>query len=104
MIRTTRLLYRNLTWNPRQQHFANLVVKIYPNPGNGIFWLELETEEKEIPDDLKVTISNLDGELMHQLKVIGLKTEIDLSALPDGGYLITLSSGDHSMTRKVIKT
>ena len=83
---------------------GDLVVKLYPNPGPGIFWLELSTREKDIPKDLRLTVTNGDGELVFALRVIGLKTQIDLRTLPSGSYVLTLSHGKYSLATKVIKT
>ena len=86
------------------ESIEGLIVKVYPNPGNGIFWLEIETEDNQPLNDFVLTISHIDGELVYRKEIVGSKTEVDLSALPDGSYVITLASKHDVYTKKVIKS
>ncbi|MEM9918200.1 MAG: T9SS type A sorting domain-containing protein [Bacteroidota bacterium] len=74
--------------------------KVYPNPSNGIFTLELEHMGRAT-----LQITNLQGKLLYS-KVINsaqnvLKEEVDISQFGSGIYLISLDLGDQVLTRKV---
>jgi hypothetical protein len=70
--------------------FMHNAIKIYPNPGSGIFVLEIEG----IDDAIEVVIKNLQG-----IRVIGPVSytngdyEIDLREEPDGIYLAEIRTG-----------
>ena len=52
---------------------GDLAVKVYPNPGNGVFFLEVESGDLRIPEAYVLTVTNLDGELVFRKANIGSK-------------------------------
>jgi len=73
-------------------------VEFFPNPTNDILQIN-----NVLPVELKYSIQSVRG--MHVTKGIvqeGINS-IDLSSCESGVYLITISTSDHSLTRRVIK-
>jgi hypothetical protein len=78
-----------------QFEFSNL--KVYPNPVNNI--LNVENAEKIT----KVSIINLLGQELLSKNFDDLKTQIDISGLQSGSYLVRISSENKEQIVKIIK-
>ena len=68
--------------------------KIYPNPANSQLYIKSSTEI------IMATLSNLLGQVVLSIKNNNIE-EIDLSDVPSGNYLLTLSDRDKFSTQKV---
>jgi hypothetical protein len=68
-------------------------IQLYPNPTNGI----LHVEATKIVD---VNVYSIDGKLV---KSYGKTSDIDMSNLPNGIYLISIETENERCVRKVIK-
>jgi C1A family cysteine protease len=75
------------------------LVKVYPNPNNGRFTLELTTFE----GPSQITISNTLGSIVYQsaVKNTGI-TELELSNLRKGIYIVNVKNGNAIKTNKMI--
>lgn len=61
---------------------------IYPNPGNGLFFMKTE-----VGRFTNLDIYSIDGSWLMAIPVLGLDTEVlDLSLLPDGVYFVVAKS------------
>ena len=68
-------------------------VKIYPNPTNGIFYVDCR-------DDIKtVDIFNILGSIVHT----GTERRLDISALPNGIYIVNIKSDKQVINKQIIK-
>ncbi|MEI8204926.1 MAG: T9SS type A sorting domain-containing protein [Bacteroidota bacterium] len=80
-------------------------ISIYPNPSNGVFRLNINTESQN-PDNY-YTIYNLLGNVVLKKKLNSVldnyKENIDLSSVTDGIYFIEMSVNGVKTTRKLIK-
>ena len=75
-------------------------IKIYPNPGTGLFNVEI----KNGGASCVIKIVNVSGEVIKVLEVISEKTEINLQNEADGIYFVHLVEGNkNSSTTKIIK-
>ena len=84
------------TVNSADQIISDLV-KIYPNPGNGLFNLE---SDKEIES---LELFNLYGlKLNYKITSAVKSTQIDLSDLKKGVYLLHVKCSNSSQTKKVV--
>ena len=72
--------------------------KIYPNPTNARIHIETGSLV-----EYNLDIRNINGQLVISDKKIGPKTEIDISSLPKGFYIITIKSGQFITSEKMIK-
>ncbi|MFN8256849.1 MAG: T9SS type A sorting domain-containing protein [Bacteroidales bacterium] len=66
------------------QSFEN--TGIYPNPSKGIFFIENQNNI----ENFDISIRDMDGKLIKQLKSVGRKTEVKLDNLSDGVYFVEL--------------
>lgn len=77
--------------------------RMYPNPNNGIFTLELNSSKRETLD---IDVMNTSGVTVYSLnnfEVSGfISKKIDLGTLPDGTYLFRISNGKESTLRKLV--
>lgn len=73
----------------------NNLIKIYPNPTNGIFEIESKNDIK------RMTITNTIGKIVFETSVI--TNSIDISHLTNGIYFIRLEIDNQSTVKKVIK-
>ncbi len=68
---------------------------VYPNPTSGLFFIERVKVDKQL-----VYIYELSGKLVYS-KECGSKTEIDLSYLNEGIYIVLINIGDRVINKKV---
>ncbi len=75
-------------------------VKVYPNPANGKFYLQIEN----LIENPEMRITNIFGQEMKSEKINSKKTEIDLSEFSNGIYFIHLYQNKNLIsTQKLIK-
>ncbi len=75
-------------------------MKVYPNPSQGSFTLEVEHGEA-----FAISISDISGKTIYRQSQIGggiWKKQMDWSEMPKGVYLITLNSKSGQRTQKLI--
>lgn len=75
-------------------------VRIWPNPGNGHFKVELDVVEP----DTRITIYNALGALVNDLNADSSRLEVDLRDQPNGLYFVNITrSGQTLSVTRVIK-
>jgi len=75
-------------------------VQIFPNPTNGI----LNLDWKGSTVSTEIAVYNVLGQIVAKKSLINAtKTDIDLSAMPDGNYILSLRDKDGSITNKKIQ-
>ena len=83
--------------------FEGVHFKLYPNPGNGLFHVEIDNI---IPMELEFGVYDLTGKEIWQQKVrcqTGCKTTINLRRFNDGIYLLKIQSGNRQKVLKLLK-
>ncbi len=78
---------------------ASLVFNIYPNPASGSAWLQTGLTPKA---GTYVIISTPLGVPLKRIEINGQRTQLDVSHLPKGIYLVTLSNTNGLSTRKLM--
>ena len=73
------------------------VLKIFPNPSNGQFYVQFN----DSMSGEKAEIYNIIGEKVYEIEIHSLLTNIDLSYLPAGLYIIELRSEQNCMVQKI---
>jgi hypothetical protein len=74
-------------------------IKILPNPGSGVFLIQL-------PDNAKaVEVFNITGTRLFQMSIVerSKETSLDLTGYPDGVYFLQIKSNSGTIVRKIIK-
>ena len=83
----------------QDQSIEFVQTKVYPNPtSNSIF-----VETAILYPDAIIEIFNLQGQLLYQKSMTDLKTEMDVSSLCRGVYIVKLRGNDQTMVTKFIK-
>jgi len=82
----------------------NSVLKVFPNPGEGAVWVELENEWK---GTLQVRLFNSLGQQVMNRVVSKdqalLREELDIRSLASGVYQLSLSNGQQLVSRTVVR-
>ncbi len=83
-----------------QENTSSLLMNVYPNPGDGQFFIE--TNDKT--NLAIISVYNTLGELVFSQKESqpGEKYAVDLSGQPSGTYLIRVNQGTSTVVRRVI--
>jgi hypothetical protein len=85
------------------EELAGIKVQVFPNPSNGLFTLEINTQKQETLD---IAIISPTGETVYSnpgVRVSGFGTEkIDVSRLPQGTYLLQVSNRSGKMLIKTV--
>ena len=78
-------------------------LKVYPNPVNNLFTIELAERQESV----QVKLYNMIGEVVYEesLGMISgpVKHQVNLANLPSGNYLLHITTGDKAISRKIIK-
>jgi SUMO ligase MMS21 Smc5/6 complex component len=72
------------------------MLKIYPNPATNNITIE-------VPQPAIIDITNIQGQIIKTLKTIGNKTNIDISAFPDGVYVVEMKTEKGIKVNKFMK-
>jgi len=75
-------------------------VLIYPNPGNGLF--NINVQSSSTIEHLTLTIFNAFGEKVYISAIRGQISNVDLSHLANGFYFFQFSNSDYQKIKKVI--
>ena len=87
----------NVIENLSTSTFVNNTFKAYPNPVKDVFKIEYDTEISD------VKVINLLGQIVINKTINATTTEIDMSQLNAGTYMVNVTIGDAIKTIKVIK-
>ncbi|MBE0674026.1 MAG: T9SS type A sorting domain-containing protein, partial [Bacteroidales bacterium] len=76
-------------------------IKLYPNPNNGQFTLDLGSESP-VEQSYRIIIVNLSGQTIHNEPYAdpGYPREFDLSSYSSGTYILTVTSGKEIISTK----
>ena len=83
----------------KEENLVEEEIFIYPNPGNGIFYVDLSIFNQSV----RIDVLNSRGKLIKPaIAVTDRTTAIDLSGMSKGIYLVKINSGRNSVTKKVV--
>ena len=80
-------------------------IKLYPNPSDGKFKIEINTSEKNKDNEYKLEILNYTGETVHEeyFRSENNQTEITVSPeIKSGKYIVRLSNQEFVRVFKII--
>ena len=79
---------------------VKLEASVYPNPSNGVFYLELKSEQV---DTYQIKIFNLIGRTIESEKIeTNQEYRFDLSSHPKGVYFIQVESGKEQFIKRLV--
>lgn len=79
-----------------KDNIANATIRMYPNPNNGVFTLEVNNETAD------VQISDMLGNIIYNAKHAKGKETLDLSNLANGIYLVKVNSNNNTSSNRLI--
>ena len=94
--------YTSLNLTPLEWYFEDSQMILFPNPADKNSRLLLVNPKLS---DLRIEVVGSDGRKLWDAPIQAINTnqfEIDTSKLPAGIYLVKLSSGEESFTKKLI--
>jgi len=74
-------------------------LKIYPNPGSGIFMIEMPEARKEA---VRLKVYDAMGKIVIDKPAIRTKEELNINGYPEGIYLVKVESDNYSTTGKIV--
>jgi hypothetical protein len=79
-------------------------MSIYPNPSNGIFWVEGVDVQA---DELTIEVLDARGRLVikhrQEFVINGFKQQIDLTGEAEGVYMVKISDGERTTYKRVVR-
>jgi hypothetical protein len=86
---------------PITEYLDEMKITIYPNPTQG----QLSVEITNMPQDAsgEITIHNLEGKQMQNLKTLESANKFDLSFYPMGIYVLRIKVGQKVSEWKIVK-
>lgn len=72
-------------------------ISVYPNPNNGVVWVENSSEK-----NIEIKIYNVTGELISSSSSNQSKEKIDFTNLSNGSYFIQIISNNESIVKKIV--
>lgn len=73
-------------------------VKLYPNPSNGLLYIECDCENQKI-----IRISNPEGQIVMEAKTFNNAFLLDINHLSNGIYFISIENNNQKVVRRLIK-
>ena len=75
------------------------ILEVYPNPNNGEFYLKY----KDKSSNSTCTITDITTKVVHSQDIINNEVnKLNLTTLPNGIYILNVTSNDNSTTRKIV--
>ncbi len=74
-------------------------IEIYPNPSNGLFTIQVETESNTL---VKLEIYSINGKKVFLNEFYSNINELDLRELPKGVYFIQITQENKVITKKIV--
>jgi len=80
-------------------NYLHYLVKVFPNPSASIFNLSVD----KVAENASFRVITSKGQILVQGKIMGLITQIDLSAFSTGNYYLEISNGRLEETITLMK-
>jgi len=81
------------------KNFSDNSFTLYPNPASGTVTLQLQNN---LVANATITINDILGKTVAKTTIDGTQSVINIAGLTSGMYFVTLKSGDHQVTKKLI--
>jgi hypothetical protein len=81
--------------------FSEMEVSVYPNPTRDI--VNISISNYNLSREATLAVFNSNGKIVKQINVSGNEFVVDLSGQTDGVYYIRIQSGNHKLTKRIVK-
>ena len=89
--------------NPNTTEVTEDIIKVYPNPSQGIFYVQIPADNK----DAEILINDVSGRIIDR-KIItendGTPIQFNLGNVPSGMYFVQIHAGNKTQNDKIIKS
>lgn len=92
------IFFYNGSTGINENSFNQNLMKVYPNPAKS----NITIETSEFSDNSDIAIHNLIGQTLYNGKTTGLKTNIDISAMAQGMYIVEVKDQNKTCIKKLI--
>jgi hypothetical protein len=82
----------------------NDLIKVYPNPNNGLFKVILPQQYSEDSEVTQISIVNLNGQIVSELSTHQFEIDWNLEGLPTGVYFLRVNHLDKTSVQKLVIT
>ena len=86
----------------KDDSFGSKEIKIYPNPTQGNLLVEIP-EDPDNPDGVEISVIDINGRKVIDLRNVPPRSNIDLNHQPNGLYFMNLKKGKTVSQWKIIK-
>ena len=80
---------------------TNNTIRVYPNPANNLITIDIS--EFAISNNTVIELLNVNGELLKSQLMLKSKTQLDISALSSGIYILKVTDNKNVVVKKVTK-
>lgn len=87
--------------DPVVEQLGERKITVYPNPTRGA--LAVEVTGGNTNDAIRLIVFSAQGTQLQSLRVTATKTPIDMTAYPDGWYIMRITAGGKSTEFKIVK-
>lgn len=77
-------------------------LSLFPNPVNDYLTISLVDSKLDL-ENTRVVLYNMNGQIIRDTKVDTTKTELNISELPKGLYLLKIGDKTNTVTKKIVK-
>jgi hypothetical protein len=87
---------------PQLNLLEEMEVNVYPNPSNGPLTITVENDEA-LQNYTNVIVFSATGQLLFNETVVDKKVQFNLTDYAPCTYLIKITNGQHTLTKRLIK-
>ncbi len=77
-------------------------INAYPNPVQNHLTVDVSPFILEL-NEHRLTVSDMNGRILQQQNIVGVRTQLDVSALASGNYILKVWADEHSQEWQVVK-
>jgi energy-coupling factor transporter transmembrane protein EcfT len=101
-LNNSKMMKEASTEVPQLNPFQELEVNVFPNPSYGPLTVELKNKN-DIQNKTNIVVFSASGQLLVNETIVDKKVQFNLADYAPGTYLIKITNGQHTITKRLIK-